>query len=142
MFVTVWLGILNLKTGLMRCANAGHEYPAIRRADGDYELLKDKHGMILAEFENIKMKEYEVQLEAGDQVFVYTDGVPEAVNEKLEQYGTDRMIEKLNKLKILYPQQILESMLRDIRNFAGAAEQFDDITMLGFTYNGNKETIG
>ena len=140
MFVTVWIGILNLKTGLMRCANAGHEYPAIRRAGGEYELLKDKHAMILAEFENIKMKEYELQLNPGDQIFVYTDGVPEAVNEKLEQYGTDRMIEKLNRLKNLYQEQILNGMLRDIRNFAGSAEQFDDITMLGITYNGSEET--
>lgn len=136
MFVTVWLGILDLKTGLMRCANAGHEYPVLMRADGDYELFKDKHAMILAEFENIKMKEYEVQMNPGDRVFVYTDGVPEAVNTKLEQYGTDRMVEKLNRLKNLPQKQILEGMLQDIRNFAGEAEQFDDITMLGLTYTG------
>jgi len=67
-------------------------------------------------------------------VFVYTDGVPEAVNEKLEQYGTDRMTAKLNRLKEMKQEQVLEEMLRDIRNFAGSAEQFDDITMLSFTY--------
>ena len=134
MFVTVWLGILNLKTGLLRCANAGHEYPVIMRAGGEYELLKDKHGIILAEIENVKMKEYEIQLNDGDRMFVYTDGVPEAVNEKLEQYGTERMTEKLNRLRQMPQEQILEEMLRDIRNFAGSAEQFDDITMLGFTY--------
>ena len=134
MFVTVWLGILDLNTGMMRCANAGHEYPAVMRAGGDYELLKDRHGLVLAEFENIKMKEYELQLNDGDRVFVYTDGVPEAVNEKLEQYGTDRMTAKLNRLKEMKQEQVLEEMLRDIRNFAGSAEQFDDITMLSFTY--------
>ena len=134
MFVTVWLGILDLNTGMMRCANAGHEHPAVMRAGGDYELLKDRHGLVLAEFENIKMKEYELQLNDGDRVFVYTDGVPEAVNEKLEQYGTDRMTAKLNRLKEMKQERVLEEMLRDIRNFAGSAEQFDDITMLSFTY--------
>ena len=138
MFVTVWVGILDLKTGLMRCANAGHEYPVIMHAGGDYELLKDKHGIILAEIENAKMKEYEIQLGSGDRVFVYTDGVPEAVNEKLEQYGTERMTAKLSRLKNLPQEQILNEMLRDIRNFAGTAEQFDDITMLGLTYFGDE----
>ena len=136
MFVTVWLGILDLKTGKMTCANAGHEYPVLMRAGGDYALLKDKHGLVLAAMEGIPLKEYEIDLDAGDRVFVYTDGVPEAINEKNEAYGTDRLTIKLNQLKNVPQEQVLESVLRDIRNFAGAAEQFDDITMLGITYGG------
>ena len=136
MFVTVWLGILDLKTGKMSCANAGHEYPVLMRAGGDYELLKDRHGLVLAAMEGVPLKEYEIDLNAGDRLFVYTDGVPEAINEKEEAYGTDRLTMKLNQLKNVPQEQALESVLRDIRNFAGAAEQFDDITMLGITYNG------
>ena len=136
MFVTVWLGILNLNTGLMRCCNAGHEYPAVRRAGGDYELLMDEHGKLLGIFKDISLAEYEVQLNPGDRLFVYTDGVPEATNEKREQYGTNRMTEQLNRLKDSDQKTILEGVLQDIRNYAGTADQFDDITMLGLTYKG------
>jgi serine phosphatase RsbU (regulator of sigma subunit) len=135
MFVTAWLGILDLNTGKIQCANAGHEYPVLMRAGGDYELLMDKHGLALAAMDDIPMKEYEIDLDPGDRLFVYTDGVPEAINEKEEAYGTERLCDKLNTLKNVPQQQALESVLRDIRNFAGAAEQFDDITMLGITFD-------
>ena len=134
MFVTVWLGILDLKTGLLQCSNAGHEYPVLMRAGGDYELLKDKHGGVLAALEQMRMKEYEIQLNPGDKLFIYSDGVPEAINEKEEAYGTARLVERLNYLKDGSQKRILEGTLQDIRNFAGEAEQFDDITMLGITY--------
>ena len=86
--------------------------------------------------DGVPMKGYEIDLDPGDRLFVYTDGVPEAINEKVEAYGTERLCDKLNTLKNVPQQQALESVLRDIRNFAGAAEQFDDITMLGITYGG------
>ena len=121
-------------SGLMRCANAGHEYPVLMRAGGDYELLKDKHGLVLAGYEDVPMKEYEIQLQSGDRLFVYTDGVPEAINENREQYGTKRLTERLNVLKDLPQQEILNGVLEDVRQFAGGEEQFDDITMLGITY--------
>ena len=136
MFVTVWLGILDLKTGRMRCANAGHEYPVLMRAGGDYSLMKDKHGLVLGAYEDVPMHEYEIQLNPGDRLFVYTDGVPEAINENNEQYGTGRMTEHLNTLKDVPQEQVLASMREDIRRFVGDAEQFDDITMLGVTYAG------
>ena len=134
MFVTVWLGILDLDTGLMKCCNAGHEYPAVMRSSGEYELLEDKHGMVLATFPGIAMTEYEIQLNPGDRMFVYTDGVPEAQNEEHEFYGTKRMTEKLNDLRRLDQKSLLEQMLLDIRSFSGSADQSDDITMMGFTY--------
>ena len=137
MFVTVWLGILDLKTGLMRCSNAGHEYPVLMRAGGDYELMKDRHGLVLAAMDGIPMPEYEIRLEPGDRLFVYTDGVPEAINEKNEPYGTDRLVKRLNLRRDAAQQLVLEDVLRDIRAFAGSAEQFDDITMLGLTYLSN-----
>ena len=134
MFVTVWLGILDLRTGNMQCANAGHEYPVIMRAGGQYELMKDRHGLVLAAMDGIRFTDYEIQLNPGDRIFVYTDGVPEAINEKNEAYGTGRLTDRLNRVKNNSQEYILEDVLQDIRNFAGSAEQFDDITMLGFTY--------
>ena len=138
MFVTVWLGIIDLRTGAMRCANAGHEYPAIMRAGGDFELFRDKHSMALAALEGMKFKEYEMKLDPGDRLFVYTDGVPEAIDEQVEQYGTDRMLKSLNAQKDTPLDQLLPAVRQDIEAFAGTAEQFDDITMLGLTYRGQE----
>ncbi len=134
MFVTVWLGILDLNTGVMRCCNAGHECPAVLRAGGGYELLKDRHGLMLGAFDDNILTEYEIRLNPGDRNFVYTDGAAEAINEKQEQYGTDRLLDVLNRLKDQDQKAILEGVLQDIRAFAGIAEQFDDITMLGIAY--------
>ena len=89
--------------------------------------------------EVIRAYEYEIQFRPGDRLCVYTDGVAEAVNEKLEQYGTDRLAERLNQLKDLDQQTILEGVLNDIRRFAGTADQFDDITLLGLTYRGDEK---
>ncbi len=136
MFVTVWLGIIDLHTGHMRCANAGHEYPVIKRAGGDYVLMKDKHSLALAAMEGLRVKDYELQLNPGDRVFVYTDGVPEAINEQNEAYGTERLVAKLNTLKDAPEEETLKGVREDTEAFAGKAEQFDDITMLGFTYLG------
>ena len=138
MFVTVWLGIIDLETGVMKCANAGHEYPVLRRAGGEYELFKDRHGMVLAAMEGLRFKEYELKLNPGDQLFVYTDGIPEAINEKVVQYGTGRLVAELNAVKDEKLETVLPAVRKDIADFVGAAEQFDDITMLGFTYLGQE----
>ena len=132
MFVTVWIGIIDLYTGVMKCANAGHEYPLIKRAGGSYELFKDKHSMALAAMENLKAREYEIQLNPGDKIFVYTDGIPEAINEEVEQYGTDRLLDAINKVKDEPFTSVLPAVSGDVAAFRGKAEQFDDITMLGF----------
>ncbi|MBQ6537872.1 MAG: SpoIIE family protein phosphatase [Eubacterium sp.] len=136
MFVTAWIGIIDLKTGVMKCANAGHEFPVIRRADGDFEYIKDKHTPPLATMEGIKPKEYELEIGVGDEIFVYTDGIPEAINEKEEQYDADRLLVALNKTKDKSLTQILASVREDVRIFVGEADQFDDITMLAFRYKG------
>lgn len=134
MFVTVWLGIIDLKTGRMCCANAGHEYPALMRAGGDYALFRDRHGLALAAMEGVRFREYELQLEAGDQLFVYTDGIPEAIDAQVEQYGPQRLIDCLNGMKGAPMERLLPAVRADIAAFVGAADQFDDITMLGFAY--------
>ncbi len=130
MFVTVWLGILEISTGKMKCVNAGHEFPAIMRKGGAWELYKDKHGFVVAGMENAKYKEYELEFHSGDKLFVYTDGVAEATNSNNVLYGTERMIDSLNKAKDKPVKELLESVHDDVDAFAGEAEQFDDITML------------
>ena len=141
MFVTAWLGIIDLTTGEMKCANAGHEYPVLMRAGGDYELFKDKHGLALAAMEGMRFKEYELTLNPGDRLFVYTDGIPEAIDENVEQYGTDRLVRVLNAVKGEHMRDMLPAVRQDIADFAGGAEQFDDITMIGFVYNGQGEAL-
>lgn len=139
MFVTVWIGIVDLETGLMRCANAGHEYPTLRHANGDFELIKDKHTLALAAMPGVRAKEYEIQLQPGDRLFVYTDGVPEAINEQTEQYGDQRMLQVLNRDKDKPMEVILPDLREDISNFVGNADQFDDITMLGFSWKSSEK---
>lgn len=131
MFVTAWLGIYEISTGRLVAANAGHEYPAIRRADGSFELFKDKHGFVLAGMENTRYQEYELQLDPGDTLFVYTDGVTEATDAETVLYGTDRMLEALNRQGDCGPKELLSALKADIDRFVGKAPQFDDITMLG-----------
>ena len=136
MFVTVWLGIADLRTGLVKCANAGHEYPAVRRAGGGYELLKDRHGLALAAMDGMKYREYELQLNPGDRLFVYTDGVPEAINDGMEQYGTERMIRALDAAGNGPLSEALSAVQADLAAYVGDRDQFDDITMLNFAYIG------
>ncbi len=130
MFVTVWLGILEISTGKMKCVNAGHEFPAIKRKDGQWELYKDKHGFVVAGMENAKYKEYELQFNPGDKLFVYTDGVAEATDSNNVLYGTDRMIDALNRAKDKSVKELLEFVHSDVDLFVGDADQFDDITMM------------
>ena len=130
MFVTVWLGILEISTGMLTCANAGHEYPVIKRAGGDYELIKDKHGFVLAGMEGSRYKEYELHMDPGDRLFLYTDGVAEATNSNNELYGTERMLEALNNNKNVSCEKLLYNIKEDIDSFVKEAPQFDDITML------------
>ncbi|MCF0121115.1 MAG: SpoIIE family protein phosphatase, partial [Oscillospiraceae bacterium] len=133
MFVTVWIGIMQISTGKTVCANAGHEYPAIMRANGEFELFKDRHGFVLAGMEGARYREYELELNPGDRLFVYTDGVAEATNAQNELFGTDRMIDALNKYKDGTCSDILHGVKAEIDGFVLEAPQFDDITMLCLT---------
>jgi len=131
MFVTVWFGILEISTGKVVAANAGHEYPMIRKADGDFELFEDKHGFVIGGMEGVHYKEYEFTLEKGGTLFLYTDGVPEATREDNELFGTDRMLEALNLEPDASPKELLENMKKAADDFDGDAPQFDDMTMMG-----------
>ena len=136
MFVTVWLGILELSTGKLTAANAGHEFPALRQPNEKFELYKDKHGFVIGGMEGVRYKEYEIQLEPGSKLFVYTDGVAEATSAEQELYGTERMIDALNTDPDATPQQILKNVRASVDGFVKEAEQFDDLTMLCIEYKG------
>ena len=134
MFVTVWLGILEISTGRMLAANAGHEYPVIRKKDGLFEIYKDKHGFVIGGMEGISYKEYVLQMTAGDKIFVYTDGVPEAFDESGEMFGVERLTAALNSCGEGSPAEILRKVRRAVDDFVGDAEQFDDMTMMCLEY--------
>ncbi len=138
MFVTVWLGELEISTGILKAANAGHEYPVLKKPGGRFELIKDKHGPAVGAMGGIRYKEYELQLEPGSKLFVYTDGVPEATDAENEFFGTERMVTALNeKSDAAFPKQILGSVRRAVDNFVKDSEQFDDLTMMCFEYRGS-----
>lgn len=136
MFVTVWLGILDLETGVLTCTNAGHEYPVVRGTDGVFRVYKDQHGLVVGALAKSKYRDYEIKMMPGDAVFVYTDGVPEANNAEGAFYGMERMEAALNKNAEKDPKHILEGVKADVEAFTGEATQFDDLTMLCLEYKG------
>ena len=138
-FVTVWLAVLEISTGKGVAANAGHEHPALRRADGSYDLIVYKHSMPVGVMRDLPFREHEFQLNPGDSFFVYTDGVVEATDADKELYGSDRMLQALNRNPDAQPEQMLANISQDIDRFVDGAEQFDDITMLCFRYFGPSE---
>ncbi len=135
LFVTVWFAIIEISTGKGVAANAGHEHPAVRHADGDWELAVYKHSPAVATMEGMSFKEHEFQLQKGDSLFVYTDGVTEATNANDELFGNDRLLHALNRDKSDDPTVFLKNVRADIDEFVGEAPQFDDITMLGLHWN-------
>ena len=142
MFVTVWIGILEISTGRLTCSNAGHEYPVMYTKDGggEFALIKDRHGFVVGGMECTKYKEYELQMKPGDKLFVYTDGVPEATDCRGKMFTTEQMVETLNTVKNGSPEEVLETVQGAVSKFVGEAEQFDDLTMLCLEYKGPDET--
>ena len=140
MFVTVWLGILEISTGKLTTSSAGHEYPILYQ-NGRYELFKDKHGVAVGAIDIAKYKDMEIQLRPGDCIFVYTDGVAEATNANNELFETDRTVEALNSIPAGASQKnVLLGVRAAVDAFVKEAPQFDDLTMLGLRYNGpNRE---
>ena len=130
LFVTVWMAIIELSTGKGLAANAGHEHPALRRAGGDFELVKYRHSPAVATMEGLMFREHEFELHPGDTLFVYTDGVPEATNAENELFGEERLLAALNEKKDAMPKDVLELVRDGVDRFVKDAEQFDDLTML------------
>ena len=138
MFVTAWMGILDITTGNMKFANAGHNPPLLKRASGDFEYLKTRAGFVLAGMEGVRYRSAELTLSPGDRLFLYTDGVPEATNTENKLYGEDRLIDFANKNANTKSTELLPALKADIDEFVGEAPQFDDITMLMFDYKPGK----
>ena len=137
LFVTAWFGILNLTNGHLEFANAGHNPPLLYSAKtGRFEYLRTKPNMVLAGMENVNYRKNEIQIEPGDRIFLYSDGVTETTNIKNKLYGEDRLQELLNSSLDLSVEETIKEVKRDIDNFVGNAEQFDDITMLELLYKG------
>ena len=130
MFVTAWMGILDLKTGLLKFVNAGHNPPLVRQADGEFVYLKARSGMVLAGMDGIKYRQNELQLTPGDQIFLYTDGVTEATDKNNQLYGEERLLETVNRNIVMDTRKLCEAVKSDVDQFVGEAPQFDDITML------------
>ena len=136
MFVTVWLGILEISTGKLSTASAGHEYPALKQPGEEFALQKEKHGLVLGGMEGVRYQEYTLQLEPGSKLFLYTDGVPEATDGNGVLFGTDRMLDALNERPDASPEEILRNVRGAVDGFVKDAEQFDDLTMLCMEYRG------
>jgi len=137
MFVTIWVGVLDLTTGKIVACNAGHDDPVICRKKEKFELFETKHDLAVGAFEDAVYNDYEIQLEKGDKLFLYTDGVVEATNKKDELFGFDRMLETLNANKNKAPNEIIKNVKTKVDAFANGREQFDDITMLCFELKDN-----
>ena len=134
MFVTAWMGILDLTTGQVKFANAGHNPPLLKRANGTFEYLKTRAGFILAGMEGIRYRIGELTLYPGDRLFLYTDGVPEATNAQNKLYGEAQLLEFMNRNAEMEATALLPALKAHIDEFVGEAPQFDDITMLMLDY--------
>lgn len=137
MFVTVWLGILDITTGIMKCTNAGHVNPIIKKAKAEgahYEIINDEHCFVLAGMEDMEYSDYEIQLENGDMIFLYSDGLTESVNEKEELYGEERLIATLNGYTGDQVAEVINTVKKSVENYYGEIQQVDDLTMLCFRY--------
>lgn len=134
MFVTVWVGILQISTGILTAASAGHEYPAIKASGGGFQIFQDEHGFPLGWFDTTEYEEYELHLASGSMLFTYTDGVTEAMDAKEQMFGAERMLTALNQKEHKKPEEVLESVRLGVSEFVQEAEQFDDLTMLCLVY--------
>jgi phosphoserine phosphatase RsbU/P len=141
MFVTVYMGLLELSTGKLTVANAGHNPPLIRRRGGQYEWLRHKSGFVLAGLPGRQYVDVEMQLMAGDRLFLYTDGVTEMQDPQQQLYGEDRLIEALDKpaAQILGVMELLPYIRSSVDRFADGAEQADDVTMLALDWYGPEQ---
>ena len=135
MFVTTWLGIVDMKTGVLSYANAGHNHPLLRRGQGTFNYLKTQSNFILAGMDGAIYHKNEIQLLPGDELFLYTDGVTEATNKCQEMFGDSRLVDALNSVFEETAESRCMTVKRAIDGFVGDAEQFDDITMLSVRFN-------
>lgn len=136
-FVTAWLGSLDLRTGLVTYANAGHNYPMLRKADGETVMIKEKSDTMLGIMPNVKYTPRQFEISPGDMLYIYTDGVPEANNSTGDMFKEERMIQTIAKAEN-NPEALCNAIITDVESFCQGTEQFDDITMLAIKYEEKK----
>lgn len=136
LFVTAWFGIIDIESGKVNYVNAGHNPPLVKKKDETYQWLKCKPGLVLAGMENTKYHANTFTLTKGEQLFLYTDGIPEAMDENRQFFGEERLKQLLDHLEFNSLKKILTEIKRDIDCFVGNEPQFDDITMLMLRYTG------
>ena len=136
MFVSVWLGVLDLNTGVVTAANAGHEYPIVKQPGERFEILHDRHGFVLGGMEGLSYTEYELQLRPDAKLFLYTDGLPEASKQDNVLFGLERTLEALHAAEDGSPAEILAAVNAAVAAYVGDARQFDDLTMMCLHYIG------
>lgn len=138
MFVTAWMGMLDLLTGVVSYADAGHNPPLVKKASGEYIYLRDRPNLVLAGMDGVKYKRHELQISPGDEILLYTDGVTEATDSHNELYDESRLLSCVNKCIYLDRKSLIDAIKVDVDAFVGDAPQFDDITMLALKYNGEE----
>lgn len=134
MFVTAWVAIVNIKTGVVNYTNAGHNPPLLKRNSGEFEYLPTDPGFVLAGMEGMNYEEFTINLSQGDILYLYTDGITEATNSKDDLYSEERLLEKINEYDTNSLQGLIDNIKLDIDKFVGSSPQFDDITMLALKY--------
>ena len=139
LFVTTWLGKLNLKTGKLSYVNAGHNQPLIKHDADNFEYMQTRPNLVMGGMGGIQYNENEINLNAGDMIFLYTDGVTEANDNFNGFYGKNRLKEIINKNKDKKLKDIINEITEDIDKFCNNDEQYDDTTMLIIKYNGQVE---
>jgi serine phosphatase RsbU (regulator of sigma subunit) len=140
MFVTVWFAIINLETGYVKVCNSGHDYPAIMKDGQDYVIEKTPHGPPIGFIPGATFVDYDFYIKPGDRIFLYTDGLNEAKRSDGERFGLERVLTVLNSQKDSSNKQLIAAMKDSVKMFVGNEPQFDDTTMLSFTFKNYKKS--
>lgn len=135
MFVTIWIGILDTETGILKTANGGHEYPIFRLGDEPFDYFHDKHGMAVAGMKRSKYTLHEIQMKPGDALFVYSDGAVDARNKDGDGFGVSRLLESVNRANTETATKLVHAVKKDVEEYSADTEPFDDITMLAMIYH-------
>ncbi len=141
-FITLLAGIVNIKTGKITLINCGHNPPLVKHNDGKYKYLELESNIVLGAFDSAQFNIFEGNLNAGDTIFIYTDGITEAINDKDEQFGENRLLETINSIETDNIKEVNDKVKTSVKDFTQDVAQSDDMTVLIFKYNGenNKQT--
>ena len=139
LFITVWLGILDLKTGVVEYVNAGHEYPVISVRGEKVEVIDKDNCPPLAAMEDTELNTEKLQLRSGDDLFLYTDGVPEAKASDGSRFGMKKLVEILGNNINKSPEELVTSVKREVDIFQPTNDPFDDVTIMSVVWKGGKQ---